>query len=54
VPATHFWPFPWPKGHIRNLLGGGAVLELSQLGALLALLGMSFAFLWLGMLRARR
>jgi hypothetical protein len=46
--------FPWPKGHIRNLLGGSAVLELSQLGALAALLGTSFAFLWLGLLRARR
>jgi hypothetical protein len=49
-----FLAFPWPKGHIRNLLGGGAVLELSQLGALIALLGTSFAFLWFGMLRARR
>lgn len=49
-----FLAFPWPKGHIRNLLGGAAVLELSQLGALLALLGTSFAFLWLGTLSNRR
>ena len=49
-----FLAFPWPKGHVRNLLGGSAVLELSQLGALLALLGTSFAFLWLGSLRNQR
>lgn len=45
---------PWPKGHVRNLLGGTPVLELSQLVALLVLLGTSFAFLALGMLRTRR
>jgi hypothetical protein len=49
-----FLAFPWPKGHIRNLLGGSAVLELSQLGALIALLGTSFAFLCLGTIRAQR
>jgi len=49
-----FLAFPWPKGHIRNLLGGSAVLELSQLGALVALLGTSLAFLLLGRLRAQR
>jgi hypothetical protein len=49
-----FLAFPWPKGHVRNLLGGSAVLELSQLGALLALLGTSFAFLWLGARRNQR
>lgn len=46
--------FPWPKGHLRNLLGGAAVLELSWLGALVALLGTSFAFLWFGVARNRR
>jgi hypothetical protein len=45
---------PWPKGHVRNLLGGMPVLELSQLAALLVLLGTSFAFLGLGALRTRR
>lgn len=45
---------PWPKAHVRNLLGGSAALELSQLGALLALLGTSFAFLLLGTLRNQR
>jgi hypothetical protein len=45
---------PWPKGHVRNLLGGDPVLELSQHGALLALLGMSFASLWVGALRSDR
>lgn len=45
---------PWPKGHLRNLLGGTPVLELSQLMALLLLLGTSFAFLALGALRTRR
>jgi hypothetical protein len=49
-----FLAFPWPKGHVRNLLGGTAVLELPQMGALLALLGTSFAFLWLGSLRNQR
>ncbi|HXK19214.1 MAG TPA: hypothetical protein VNG33_15480 [Polyangiaceae bacterium] len=49
-----FLALPWPKGHIRNLLGGSQVLELSQLGALLVLLGTSFAFLWLGTLRNQR
>jgi hypothetical protein len=49
-----FLALPWPKGHVRNLLGGSAVLELSQLGALFALIGTSFAFLWLGTLRNQR
>lgn len=49
-----FLAFPWPKGHVRNLLGGSAVLELSQLGALAALLATSFACLWLGTLRNQR
>ena len=46
--------FPWPKAHVRNLLGGSPALELSQLGALLALLGTSFAFLLFGTLRNQR
>ena len=45
---------PWPKGHVRNLLGGTPVLQLSQLSALLLLLGTSFACLWLGTLRCKR
>jgi len=49
-----FLAFPWPKGHIRNLLGGSPVLELSQWGALSVLLGASFAFLWLATLRNQR
>jgi hypothetical protein len=49
-----FLAFPWPKGHIRNLLGGVAVVELSQLGALIVLLGTTFAFLWSGALRNQR
>jgi hypothetical protein len=49
-----FLALPWPKGHIRNLLGGSAVLELSQLAALMAMLGTSLAFLWLGVVRAQR
>ena len=49
-----FLALPWPKGHLRNLLGGSAVLQLSQLGALIALLGMSFALLCWGTLRNRR
>jgi hypothetical protein len=28
---------PWPRGHVRNLLGGEPVVELSQLNAWLAL-----------------
>jgi len=49
-----FLAFPWPKGHVRNLLGGSAVLQLPQSGALFALLGTSFALLWLGTLRNQR
>jgi hypothetical protein len=49
-----FLAFPWPKGHVRNLLGGSAVLGLPQQAALLVLLGTSFAFLWLGTLRSQR
>jgi hypothetical protein len=49
-----FLAFPWPKAHIRNLLGGSAALQLSQWGALLALLGTSFAFLLLGTQRNQR
>jgi hypothetical protein len=49
-----FLALPWPKGHVRNLLGGAPVLDLPQLGALAALFGTSFAFLWLGTLRNQR
>jgi hypothetical protein len=49
-----FLALPWPKGHVRNLLGGAPVLELPQLSALLLLLGTSFAFLFIGILRTRR
>jgi hypothetical protein len=53
--ATHsFIAFPWPKAHVRNLLGGSAPLELSQLAAVLTLVGMSLAFLLLGALRSPR
>lgn len=52
--SDSFLAFPWPKAHIRNLLGGSAALELSQFAALVALLGTSLAFLWLGALRAQR
>jgi len=52
--GSSFLAFPWPKGHVRNLLGGDAVLELSWASALLALLGTSFAFLWFGVARNRR
>jgi hypothetical protein len=52
--SDSFLALPWPKGHVRNLLGGSAVLQLSQLAALVALLGTSFAFLWLGTLRSQR
>lgn len=45
---------PWPKGHVRNLLGGVPVLELSQPTALGMLVGTSLAFLWLGSLRVAR
>jgi hypothetical protein len=45
---------PWPRGHLRNLLGGSAVLQLPQWSALLLLLGTSLAFLWLGAWRNRR
>jgi hypothetical protein len=49
-----FLAVPWPKGHVRNLLGGASVLQLSQLAALFVLFGTSFAFLSLGVLRNQR
>jgi len=52
--GSSFLALPWPKGHIRNLLGGVPVLDLSQAAATLALLGTSFAFLWLGTSRSGR
>ena len=52
--SDSFLALPWPRGQVRNLLGGSAVLELSQLAALLVLLGTSFAFLSLGALRLKR
>jgi hypothetical protein len=45
---------PWPKGHVRNLLGGSPVLEMSQFAALIVLLGMSFAFLSIAAVRSER
>jgi hypothetical protein len=39
-----FLAVPWPRGHVRNLLGGSPVLELSQPGAFgVLLLGTSLA-----------
>jgi hypothetical protein len=52
--GTSFLALPWPKGHVRNLLGGAPVLELPQFAALLVMLGMSFAFLSWGALRTER
>jgi hypothetical protein len=52
--GSSFVALPWPKGHLRNLLGGLPVLEMSQLAAAIALLGTSFAFLGLGLLRHSR
>jgi hypothetical protein len=49
-----FVAFPWPKAHVRNLLGGTATLELSQAAALVVLVGMSLAFMALGALRNPR
>ena len=41
-----FLAAPWPRGHVRNLLGGSPVLELSQTGAFgVLLLGTSLAVL---------
>lgn len=52
--GSSFWALPWPKGHVRNLLGGAPVLELSQASALLLLLGTSFAFLGWGLNLSKR
>jgi len=52
--GSSFLALPWPKGHVRNLLGGAPVLELSQAAALGVLLGTSFAFLWFASLRVER
>lgn len=50
--GSSFLALPWPKGHVRNLLGGVPVLEMPQFAALLVMLGMSFAFLSWGALRS--
>jgi hypothetical protein len=42
---------PWPRGHVRNLLGGMPVLELSQQSAWLALLAIGVASVGLGLSR---
>lgn len=52
--SSSFLALPWPKGHVRNLLGGAPVLEMSQFSALLVLIGTSFAFLSLGAARSER
>ncbi|MDQ2644325.1 MAG: hypothetical protein M3020_10955 [Myxococcota bacterium] len=44
--TSGIWAAPWPRGHVRNLLGGSPVLELSQAGAFgVLLLGTSLAVL---------
>lgn len=35
--GTGFFALPWPRGHVRNLLGYAPVLDLSQFAAMLAL-----------------
>jgi len=45
--GSSYLAVPWPRAHIRNLLGGAPALELSQAGAwfaltLIGLLGMSY------------
>lgn len=52
--GSSFLALPWPKGHVRNLLGGAPVLEMSQFAALIVMLGMSFAFLGWAALRSER
>jgi hypothetical protein len=52
--GSSFLALPWPKAHIRNLLGGVPVLDLSQAAGAVALLGTSFAFLCLGAWRSGR
>jgi len=42
---------PWPRGHVRNLLGGEPVVELSQLSAWLALAVIGAACLTLSVAR---
>ncbi len=43
---------PWPRGHVRNLLGGTPVHELSQGSAWLALAAIGVISLTLGVLRS--
>jgi len=42
---------PWPRGHVRNLLGGTPVVELSQTSAWLALVLIGAACVMLSVLR---
>lgn len=42
---------PWPRGHVRNLLGGEPVVDLSQASAWLALAALGIAYATLSALR---
>ncbi|HKO53377.1 MAG TPA: hypothetical protein VJV79_36965 [Polyangiaceae bacterium] len=42
---------PWPRGHLRNLLGGEPVIELSQASAWLALAAIGLGCVTLSVLR---
>ena len=42
---------PWPRGHVRNLLGGEPVVDLSQASAWLALLALGVVYATLSALR---
>lgn len=45
---------PWPRGHVRNLLGGVPVVDLSQSSAWLALLAIGIACVALSVLRTAK
>lgn len=52
--ATTALAFPWPRGHLRNLLGAEPVLRMSQSQASLTLCFLASGYLLLALLRSRR
>jgi len=51
--TSSFAAAPWPRGHVRNLLGSTPVLDMSQSAALLALLALGTIYALLAVRRMR-
>jgi hypothetical protein len=51
--TSSFVAAPWPRGHVRNLLGAAPVLDMSQRAALLTLLALGTIYAALAVRRVR-